>query len=516
MKKSPRREDPLNKLAFIHLKIPITDDEIDFVLNVIRSESPKKTKLWTSIDPSDAGPVFVEFKSIQLASEFMSIAKKMNYCPVPREFFAKERVYLEWKIVQHAPEELAKQREEFVQWHRNDAETKVDLERKMKQKLSAPVVNGIPVKVPSSTGTASPSASPRPPQLQQDAFPPLPQAPPTLTTTQVPVSTPSNLTSTSPPIPATLNSNNPNQFPVNNANNNIGNHSSNHLTLNGNHIPNNNMNGTISPTPSNMQTVNSGQTSSIVNQLKPDQQIPHATVVPSPIGTPKPTQQPSPPPSTSLSINQSQQQQQQQLQLQSMPVMDSRSQKHRPFLLLSRSSEEIDDFNPQLPQHLLKELEDNRSQEEVEVEVVNQELFMIERRKFELEEKKKKLIDKRIYAQAAENSAALKENQLLRFELDKAKRELSQLRNDNYSTMKLEDLQELLNRHENAVTAIRNAVNQRMKEDRLCCVCFERERDTLTLPCGHVRMCQQCVKESNATICPQCRQRIESVVKVFI
>jgi len=185
-------------------------------------------------------------------------------------------------------------------------------------------------------------------------------------------------------------------------------------------------------------------------------------------------------------------------------------------LLLSRSSEEVEDFNPQLPQHLLKDLEDNRPQEELEVEVVNQELFMIERRKFELEEKKKKLFEKRIYTQAAEHAATLKENQLFRYELDKAKRELNQLRNDNYSTMKLEDLQELLSRHETSVTAVRGAINQRMKEDRLCCVCFERERDTLTLPCGHVRMCQHCVKESNATICPQCRQRIESVVKVFI
>lgn len=52
------------------------------------------------------------------------------------------------------------------------------------------------------------------------------------------------------------------------------------------------------------------------------------------------------------------------------------------------------------------------------------------------------------------------------------------------------------------------------EEDTDCVVCFERERDVVLLPCGHVVLCQQCMQshfgiEVNPP-CPMCRTPIES------
>lgn len=52
------------------------------------------------------------------------------------------------------------------------------------------------------------------------------------------------------------------------------------------------------------------------------------------------------------------------------------------------------------------------------------------------------------------------------------------------------------------------------EEDPDCVVCFERPRDIVLLPCGHVVLCERCMKEHfGAQVeppCPLCRTPISS------
>mmetsp|Transcript_45097 Transcript_45097/g.116635 ORF Transcript_45097/g.116635 Transcript_45097/m.116635 type:complete len:257 (-) Transcript_45097:235-1005(-) len=47
----------------------------------------------------------------------------------------------------------------------------------------------------------------------------------------------------------------------------------------------------------------------------------------------------------------------------------------------------------------------------------------------------------------------------------------------------------------------------------ICKVCFDREIDTVLVPCGHIVVCGECA--SNVSRCPLCRNVIEQKVKVY-
>ena len=47
-----------------------------------------------------------------------------------------------------------------------------------------------------------------------------------------------------------------------------------------------------------------------------------------------------------------------------------------------------------------------------------------------------------------------------------------------------------------------------------CIVCFERGRNAMLMPCGHMFTCSECVAQLRQRECPVCRTRIERVTKV--
>ncbi|CAD8120565.1 unnamed protein product [Paramecium sonneborni] len=49
--------------------------------------------------------------------------------------------------------------------------------------------------------------------------------------------------------------------------------------------------------------------------------------------------------------------------------------------------------------------------------------------------------------------------------------------------------------------------------DNLCIICFEKERDSLILPCKHNATCLKC--SQNLTICPLCRVQIQETMRIY-
>ncbi len=50
----------------------------------------------------------------------------------------------------------------------------------------------------------------------------------------------------------------------------------------------------------------------------------------------------------------------------------------------------------------------------------------------------------------------------------------------------------------------------------LCRICFEANRDTILLPCGHYFYCTDCVEKlAHPDVCPYCREKINTKHKVY-
>ena len=59
--------------------------------------------------------------------------------------------------------------------------------------------------------------------------------------------------------------------------------------------------------------------------------------------------------------------------------------------------------------------------------------------------------------------------------------------------------------------------NRRLRMQRLCKICMEKEVQVVFIPCGHLVSCQQCAQcltDENLK-CPMCRENIEGKVRVF-
>ena len=54
------------------------------------------------------------------------------------------------------------------------------------------------------------------------------------------------------------------------------------------------------------------------------------------------------------------------------------------------------------------------------------------------------------------------------------------------------------------------------EEELTCCICLEWPPEIVLQPCGHNNMCENCaysVKNLNEGLCPECRCRIEAIIK---
>ena len=56
--------------------------------------------------------------------------------------------------------------------------------------------------------------------------------------------------------------------------------------------------------------------------------------------------------------------------------------------------------------------------------------------------------------------------------------------------------------------------NTRLREERLCRICYDREANIVFVPCGHLATCGNCA--SAFRDCPVCRAPIQQAVKTFM
>lgn len=63
-----------------------------------------------------------------------------------------------------------------------------------------------------------------------------------------------------------------------------------------------------------------------------------------------------------------------------------------------------------------------------------------------------------------------------------------------------------------------NSAREGLDDDKKCCICFVTDKDTIFMPCNHVRCCFECADEIKTINgrCPVCREPITKVEKIFL
>ena len=56
--------------------------------------------------------------------------------------------------------------------------------------------------------------------------------------------------------------------------------------------------------------------------------------------------------------------------------------------------------------------------------------------------------------------------------------------------------------------------NKRLRDERLCKICADKELGVVFIPCGHLVTCTTCAASLNS--CPVCRSTITSLVKTYL
>jgi late competence protein required for DNA uptake (superfamily II DNA/RNA helicase) len=66
------------------------------------------------------------------------------------------------------------------------------------------------------------------------------------------------------------------------------------------------------------------------------------------------------------------------------------------------------------------------------------------------------------------------------------------------------------------LTGVKDMVKPEDVNKKMCPVCFEREVNTVLLPCGHT-YCKECadIDRTRYAKCPQCRSNVNSRVKIY-
>ena len=91
----------------------------------------------------------------------------------------------------------------------------------------------------------------------------------------------------------------------------------------------------------------------------------------------------------------------------------------------------------------------------------------------------------------------------------------------NSKTLKNDDLISLVKKLEKDVTSLRKDISKLktvLHIKKYCVVCWERESDFCTVPCGHKMLCKKCslqiYKQKNSK-CLICNKKVKNVIKVY-
>ena len=55
---------------------------------------------------------------------------------------------------------------------------------------------------------------------------------------------------------------------------------------------------------------------------------------------------------------------------------------------------------------------------------------------------------------------------------------------------------------------------EKLKKERSCAICMERQKVIIFMPCSHLASCVEC--SVSLQICPICRKKVEATIRTYV
>jgi len=97
--------------------------------------------------------------------------------------------------------------------------------------------------------------------------------------------------------------------------------------------------------------------------------------------------------------------------------------------------------------------------------------------------------------------------------------QLSRLNGDNIDNLSIEVLQQLCVEQQMAASKVQKALSvkvRQIREEKMCMICCENQKNIVFIPCYHVCVCERCSSEKDIKKCPVCDAQVMLFHKVFI
>jgi uncharacterized coiled-coil protein SlyX len=107
------------------------------------------------------------------------------------------------------------------------------------------------------------------------------------------------------------------------------------------------------------------------------------------------------------------------------------------------------------------------------------------------------------------------ERDILRERLARLEQSLKQHQGEALEDLSLNELLSLKARLLHAAGLADDALARLQTQDRKCSVCFDREAETVLMPCRHCCLCADCADHATLDRCPLCREPVASRLRIF-
>jgi hypothetical protein len=112
------------------------------------------------------------------------------------------------------------------------------------------------------------------------------------------------------------------------------------------------------------------------------------------------------------------------------------------------------------------------------------------------------LVQRRFHRLLEENIRCMEDKQILQLKLE----DIKLLWQKETETLN-QDLEKL---------RVSNLSLEQERDERLCRICQDQIKTIVLLPCQHMCLCKPCLDRKKWKKCPMCRQRVESIIEVYV
>jgi len=108
------------------------------------------------------------------------------------------------------------------------------------------------------------------------------------------------------------------------------------------------------------------------------------------------------------------------------------------------------------------------------------------------------------------------EKEQLAEKLEQVTKKLDHFCGNNLEALDVNELRKIHAAQNENIHKIKLCIEKKSEDKLCCCVCMEKEKCMIVMPCRHMPYCEECSKKRNSSVCPLCKGPIVELHKIFL